>query len=218
VPSARIAGRLRQDELRLIRALQASGENDGVIGRISGASLHRFPSNLYWIGMQRWGILRYPGTQAQYQRSLDAAFFHLYLPAGQHDGWIPAPRADGCPYDETDEQLAELKRHFPTPRHAVDYILDTFPIVRRKDEQKYGEYRTKRVILEIYDEMQQAIATGKPYQTRLNPPAGRSEVGAWGLNRLVLGTGLIALKPPNWLSRFGLFQNLERTMVNGNIE
>ena len=30
-------------------------------------------------------------------------------------------------------------------------ILDTFPIVRRKDEDKYGEYRTKRVILELYE-------------------------------------------------------------------
>ena len=33
--------------------------------------------------------------------------------------------------------------------------MDTFPIVRRKDEEKYnGDYRTKRVILEIYDAMQ----------------------------------------------------------------
>lgn len=37
----------------------------------------------------------------------------------------------------------------------VDYIMDTFPIVKRKDEAKHGEYRIKRVILEIYDEMQE---------------------------------------------------------------
>ena len=36
-------------------------------------------------------------------------------------------------------------------RDEVDYVIDTFPIVRRKDEAKHGEYRTKRVILEIYD-------------------------------------------------------------------
>jgi hypothetical protein len=57
------------------------------------------------------------------------------------------------------------------PRDAVAYIMDTFPIVRRKDEEKYnGDYRTKRVILEIYDAMQESIRTGKPYQTRLDPP------------------------------------------------
>jgi hypothetical protein len=55
-------------------------------------------------------------------------------------------------------------------RDEVDYILDTFPIVRRKDEAQHGEYRTKRVILEIYDAMQQAITTGQAYQTRLDPP------------------------------------------------
>ena len=32
--------------------------------------------------------------------------------------------------------------------------METFPIVKRKDETRYGEYRTKRVILEIYDAMQ----------------------------------------------------------------
>jgi hypothetical protein len=55
-------------------------------------------------------------------------------------------------------------------REDADYILDTFPIVRRKDEAQHGEYRTKRVILEIYDAMQQAITQGEPYQTRLDPP------------------------------------------------
>lgn len=57
-------------------------------------------------------------------------------------------------------------------RDDVDYILDTFPIVKRKDEAKYGEYRTKRLILELYDAIQDAIDERKPYQTPLNPPPG----------------------------------------------
>lgn len=52
----------------------------------------------------------------------------------------------------------------------VDYIMDSFPIVRQRDEQRYGEYRTKRVIVDIYDEMARAIETGEPYQSRLDPP------------------------------------------------
>jgi hypothetical protein len=51
-------------------------------------------------------------------------------------------------------------------RADVDYIMNTFPIVRRKDEHQFGEYRTKRVILEIYDEM---AAAGPSYATRLDP-------------------------------------------------
>jgi hypothetical protein len=36
-------------------------------------------------------------------------------------------------------------------RDELAYILDTFPIVRRKDEARFGEYRTKRMVLEAYD-------------------------------------------------------------------
>ena len=38
-------------------------------------------------------------------------------------------------------------------REDVDYIMDTFPIVKRENEAAHGEYRTKRVILEMYDQM-----------------------------------------------------------------
>jgi hypothetical protein len=33
------------------------------------------------------------------------------------------------------------------------FILDTFPIVRRHEEERYGEYRTRRLILESYDKL-----------------------------------------------------------------
>ncbi len=86
---------------------------------------------------------------------LDAAFFHLYL--GPETEWRQQP-------------AAATTKAFPTPRDAVSYILDTFPIVKRKDEAKFnGDYRTKRVILEIYDTLTTAMQTGQPYQTRLNP-------------------------------------------------
>jgi hypothetical protein len=55
-------------------------------------------------------------------------------------------------------------------RNDADYILETFPIVKRKDEAKYGEYRTKRLILERYDAIAQAASTGTEYQTVLQPP------------------------------------------------
>lgn len=38
-------------------------------------------------------------------------------------------------------------------REDVEYIMETFPIVKRKDEARWGEYRTKRVVLERYDLM-----------------------------------------------------------------
>lgn len=106
----------------------------------------------------------------QLRAELDAAFFHLYLPADKQGDWLPAQKRDGCPYDESLEDLVRLKQSFPNPRCAVGYIMDSFPIVRRKDEDRYGTYRTKERILEVYDAMQQAIRTGQPYQTLLDPP------------------------------------------------
>ena len=63
-------------------------------------------------------------------------------------------------------------------RDDVDYIMDTFPIVKRKDEKQYREYRTKQVILEMYDEMRKAMEMGEVYRTRLVPgPGDLSGVG-----------------------------------------
>lgn len=99
---------------------------------------------------------------------LDAAYFHLYM----------------GPPAEWGTDNAELREMFPTPRDAVDYIMDTFPIVKRKDIKRTeikneagditteGTYITKKTILEIYDDMQSAIDFGTPYQTRLDPPPG----------------------------------------------
>ncbi len=47
------------------------GDTDGVIGRVSGASLTRFPSNIYWYGLWRWNIFRHRINQSQYHRMLD---------------------------------------------------------------------------------------------------------------------------------------------------
>ncbi|MEY4531687.1 MAG: Type restriction endonuclease and methyltransferase DrdVIII, partial [Deinococcota bacterium] len=55
----------------------------------------------------------------------------------------------------------------------VDYIMDTFPIVRRKDEAAYGEYRTKNAILEIYDVLQGlGLERLLEYQSRVGEIAG----------------------------------------------
>lgn len=65
---------------------------------------------------------------------------------------------------------ALMFRLYGIERDDVDYILDTFPIVKRKDEAAFDEYRTKRLILERFDAMAEAEAGGRPYETVLDPP------------------------------------------------
>ena len=96
---------------------------------------------------------------------LDAAFFHLYLPTEANGDWRKRRR-------ETAETWRGSRPPFRPRREALAYIMDTFLIVKRKDEEKWGDYRTKRVILEIYDAMAEAIRTCQPYQTLLDPPPG----------------------------------------------
>lgn len=79
----------------------------------------------------------------QFRCELDAAYFHLYFGAG---AWQPVT-------GEAAADFVRLMEVFPTPRDAVAYVMDTFPIVRRADEERHGRYRTKERILELYDEL-----------------------------------------------------------------
>jgi hypothetical protein len=100
-----------------------------------------------------------------------------------YTAWDLQPFAQDCGYEgppfKWDEDRRFLLRceldaayfHlYGIQRDDVDYIMDTFPIVKRKDEKAHGHYRTKDTILQIYDAMATAIASGQPYQTFLDPP------------------------------------------------
>ncbi len=81
--------------------------------------------------------------------------------------WVE-PAADGFPYppfkwDEARRsrlraELDGLYAHlYGLSADELAYILDTFPIVRRKDEARYGEYRTKRMVLEAFEAVRQVL-------------------------------------------------------------
>ncbi|MFH1469578.1 MAG: hypothetical protein ABIO70_34655, partial [Pseudomonadota bacterium] len=56
------------------------------------------------------------------------------------------------------------------PRDDVDYVMETFPIVRSRDVKAHGTFRTKEAILDRYDALQRAMDTGVAYRTVLDPP------------------------------------------------
>jgi hypothetical protein len=68
----------------------------------------------------------------QLRCELDAAFFRLYL--GSDEEWArDTPPA--------------LREKLPTPRHAIEHIMDSFPIVKRKDEESHSVFRTCALIV-----------------------------------------------------------------------
>jgi hypothetical protein len=87
---------------------------------------------------------------------------------------------EGAPFRWDEGRRAQLRAELDAAyfhlygigRDDVDYIMETFPIVKRHDEERLGEYRTKRMILEVYDAMADAVRDGTYYQTLLHPPPG----------------------------------------------
>lgn len=84
---------------------------------------------------------------------------------GRRAGWLQRPQSWSHQSREgVRAELDALMFHlFGVEHEDVDYIMETFPIVKRKDEAAHGEYRTKRLILEIYDQMAEAVTVGSTY-------------------------------------------------------
>ncbi|MBU3749523.1 MAG: hypothetical protein FGM52_03585 [Mycobacterium sp.] len=92
------------------------------------------------------------------------------LPSAAHPGMDPewvglrVDRLNGwvADADERARLRAELDAYFfhlyGLGRDEVDYVMETFPIAKRKDEAKYGTFRTKDLILAAYDDL--AVAAG----------------------------------------------------------
>ena len=92
----------------------------------------------------RWN----PDRRFQIQCEIDAFYAHFY----------------GLTRDEL---LFILDPH---ELHGPNYPGESFRVLKEKETERYGKFRTKDTILDIYDGMSESIRTGHPYQTRLDPP------------------------------------------------
>ena len=81
--------------------------------------------------------------------------------------WIPERR------EQLRAELDAAMFHlYGLGRDEVEHVMDSFTVVRKYDERDHGEFRTKRLILEVYDAMADAAARGATWQSPLDPPAG----------------------------------------------
>jgi hypothetical protein len=81
--------------------------------------------------------------------------------------WIPARRE--LLRTELDAAMLHL---FGLTRREAERVLDSFLVMAKYQERDHGEFRTKRLVLEAYDAMAQATATGTAYKSLLDPPPG----------------------------------------------
>jgi hypothetical protein len=99
-----------------------------------------------------------------------------------HTSWLTAPFARDAGFDAPFKWLPERRfkiqceidaavfHLYGLSEDEVEHVMDSFRLVRDSDEEKYGHYRTKALILDVYRRMAEAIATGVPYETIVDPP------------------------------------------------
>ena len=87
---------------------------------------------------------------------------------------------DGPPFRWIPERRAALRAEldavmlhvFGLIREEAEHVLDSFTVVRKYEERDVGEYRTRRLVLERYDAMARAAASGVPWRSDLDPAPG----------------------------------------------
>lgn len=95
-------------------------------------------------------------------------------------GWCEPITADAVPpaflgHAARTAAMAEIdafvaREIFNLTRVELSDILEAFPVKKRRDEKAFGEYQTKRLVLERFDAMVAAEAAGREYETILDPP------------------------------------------------
>ena len=104
-----------------------------------------------------------------------------------YTSWDMAPFAqdlgdDGPPFRWNEGRRALIRAELDAAyfhlyglgQDEVEHVMESFGALRRREEkpQNLGEFRTKRLILERFVAISEAIRTGEPYQTILDPPPG----------------------------------------------
>ena len=83
-------------------------------------------------------------------------------------------------------------------RDELSDVLETFPVLRKRDLKSHGEYRTKRVILEIYDTLAATGRSAAEHQTRIDPPPTESQqLTLARLPELPVMPGVVPTLPPD---------------------
>jgi hypothetical protein len=75
---------------------------------------------------------------------------------------------------------------------ASTFPGETFRVLKEKEIKQYGEYRTRRLVLEAWERMQQAIDEGREYVSMVDPPpADPSMAHPWPDGTPYEGPGLV---------------------------
>jgi hypothetical protein len=116
-----------------------------------------------------------------------AAWLRPYVLELSYTSWRLKPYAtdlgdDGPPFHWDPERRAHLRADldacflhvYGLRRGEAEHVLDSFFVVRKYEERDFGEFRTRRLVLDSYDRMAEGIANGgKGWKSLADIPAGQ---------------------------------------------
>ncbi|HOW39509.1 MAG TPA: hypothetical protein PL123_03125 [Bacteroidales bacterium] len=113
----------------------------------------------HWI-LKQLPVINFDLVNLSLSELIQKRAFQLTYTASDLKGMAKEFGFSGKPFIWNDRERFQLQCEldaiyahlYGLEKSEMDYILDTFPIVKRKDIDKYGSYRTKETILRMYDE------------------------------------------------------------------
>lgn len=159
VRSADIGRVAKRRELDLVPVLLASDDSDGTIGKRAGQSLKRLPSSIYWTGLGRLGIRRFPASQDAYHRGLDA--------------WYRRRRAAESPEDEGLSASTPPNWHASIPEPPSDWPAKATLRLRPVDAQYLRECIRAVTGDSLLARMDGSVHDGEPVPFAWDHPVGK---------------------------------------------
>ena len=218
VPSQKASNRSRDYQGSLREALMSQTADDGIIGIVAGYKVKRLPSNIYWNGLDKWGIRLFHGTEMSYYHSLDGFYDRQRTNRVSGNGepnkevlvenWDPA--LPMCP-----EKLLE-EASFQLNKEEATYLLDRIRTHKPNSLLRYLIERAETVPDEVRYVWEHHAITEIPQkiQDQVLHARNFSEVmhGAALLYNLILAEQLLVdERIQNYRKLIDQWQNLMRT-------
>jgi hypothetical protein len=100
---------------------------------------------------------------------------------------------DGQPFRWDEIRRAQIRAEldaaflhlYGLDRSDAEWVLDSFPVLKKNEESKLGKFRTKDIVLAMYEKMADAQRAGTVFVSPLTPPPGDPQAA--------LGTSLLAV-------------------------
>jgi len=204
VSTGEINLKARREEVRLIYSLLENGESEGVIGREAKKNLIRLASNVYWSGLESWGIRIYPGSQDQYHRYLDTFYSrHKKQYSGESDSELSDRNSSPNWHDGLPDRPKNMMENatLGLSREEAEYLKDR--VLTRHPKSFLAKLTIQKRLGRTNYPWQHSIAQSLPKELQVNLWHARnfSEVisGAFLLYNLMLSQ---AVEKEDWIERY----------------